>query len=125
MGALIGYTLISGLLRHCEPAKVATYAYVNPVVAVILGALFAGETSYLAHDCGSGVNHWIGRDRHHYATIKTEIGAAGFGCIGGSRLIIPERRCSCRCLQRQVAFVLPVTAAATMRQRLAFLACPL
>src|SRR2546430_1522899 len=31
------------LLRHCDPAKVATYAYVNPIVAVILGALFAGE----------------------------------------------------------------------------------
>jgi len=27
-----------------KPAKVATYAYVNPIVAVILGALFAGET---------------------------------------------------------------------------------
>jgi drug/metabolite transporter (DMT)-like permease len=31
------------LLRNCDPAKVATYAYVNPIVAVILGALFAGE----------------------------------------------------------------------------------
>ena len=43
VGALIGYTAYFWLLRHCEPAKVATYAYVNPVVAVILGALFAGE----------------------------------------------------------------------------------
>ncbi|HEY6071331.1 MAG TPA: EamA family transporter, partial [Chthoniobacterales bacterium] len=32
------------LLRHCEPSKVATYAYVNPIVAVLLGALFAHET---------------------------------------------------------------------------------
>jgi drug/metabolite transporter (DMT)-like permease len=31
-------------LRHCDPAKVATYAYVNPIVAVLLGATFAGET---------------------------------------------------------------------------------
>jgi drug/metabolite transporter (DMT)-like permease len=31
-------------LRHCDPAKVATYAYVNPIVAVLLGTLFAGET---------------------------------------------------------------------------------
>jgi drug/metabolite transporter (DMT)-like permease len=30
-------------LRHCDPAKVATYAYVNPIVAVLLGAAFAGE----------------------------------------------------------------------------------
>ena len=44
IGALVGYTAYIFLLRHCNPAKVATYAYVNPIVAVILGALFAGET---------------------------------------------------------------------------------
>src|SRR5881275_1957432 len=43
-GAVVGYTAYIWLLRHCEPAKVATYAYVNPVVAVLLGAAFAGET---------------------------------------------------------------------------------
>ena len=44
IGALVGYTAYIFLLRHCAPAKVATYAYVNPIVAVILGALFARET---------------------------------------------------------------------------------
>lgn len=44
VGAIIGYTAYMWLLRHCEPAKVATYAYVNPIVAVLLGAAFAGET---------------------------------------------------------------------------------
>jgi len=44
IGALVGYTAYIFLLRHCEPAKVATYAYVNPIVAVILGAVFAGES---------------------------------------------------------------------------------
>src|SRR5204863_841419 len=44
IGAVVGYTAYIWLLRHCEPAKVATYAYVNPIVAVTLGALFAGET---------------------------------------------------------------------------------
>ena len=43
VGAIVGYTAYIWLLRHCDPAKVATYAYVNPVVAVLLGALFAGE----------------------------------------------------------------------------------
>src|SRR5207249_7179973 len=41
IGAVIGYTAYIWLLRHCEPAKVATYAYVNPIVAVLLGAAFA------------------------------------------------------------------------------------
>jgi len=44
IGAVVGYTAYIWLLRYCEPAKVATYAYVNPIVAVLLGTLFAGET---------------------------------------------------------------------------------
>jgi drug/metabolite transporter (DMT)-like permease len=44
VGAVVGYTAYIWLLRHCDPAKVATYAYVNPIVAVLLGTLFAGET---------------------------------------------------------------------------------
>src|SRR5260370_7316947 len=44
VGAIVGYTAYIWLLRHCDPAKVATYAYVNPVVAVLLGAFFGGET---------------------------------------------------------------------------------
>lgn len=42
-GAIIGYTAYIWLLRATTPARVATYAYVNPVVAVLLGWLFAGE----------------------------------------------------------------------------------
>jgi drug/metabolite transporter (DMT)-like permease len=44
IGGIIGYVSYAWLLRHCDPAKVATYAYVNPIVAVLLGALFAHET---------------------------------------------------------------------------------
>jgi drug/metabolite transporter (DMT)-like permease len=43
VGAVVGYTAYIWLLRHCDPAKVATYAYVNPIVAVLLGTFFAGE----------------------------------------------------------------------------------
>jgi drug/metabolite transporter (DMT)-like permease len=32
------------LLTHVSPSRVSTYAYVNPVIAVILGALIARET---------------------------------------------------------------------------------
>lgn len=42
-GSLIGFSAFVYLLRVSTPAKVATYAYVNPVVAVLLGWLFAGE----------------------------------------------------------------------------------
>ncbi|MDQ6912978.1 MAG: EamA family transporter, partial [Verrucomicrobiota bacterium] len=43
VGGVVGYASYAWLLRHCEPAKVATYAYVNPIVAMILGTVFAGE----------------------------------------------------------------------------------
>ncbi|RMH18701.1 MAG: hypothetical protein D6696_12505 [Acidobacteria bacterium] len=42
-GSLIAFSAYSWLLRTTEPTLVATYAYVNPVVAVILGWLLAGE----------------------------------------------------------------------------------
>ena len=42
-GSLIGFTAYIWLLRVVSPAKVSTYAYVNPVVAVFLGWLIANE----------------------------------------------------------------------------------
>jgi drug/metabolite transporter (DMT)-like permease len=42
-GAIIGYTAYMWLLRAVSPASVSTYAYVNPVVAVVLGWVLAGE----------------------------------------------------------------------------------
>jgi drug/metabolite transporter (DMT)-like permease len=43
-GSLIGFTAYSWLLKNAQPAFVSTYAYVNPVVAVFLGWLIAGES---------------------------------------------------------------------------------
>ena len=42
-GSLIGFTAYAYLLAHTTAAKAATYAYVNPVVAVLLGWAFANE----------------------------------------------------------------------------------
>jgi len=42
-GSLVGFTAYSWLLRNVTPARAATYAYVNPVVAVLLGWLLANE----------------------------------------------------------------------------------
>jgi drug/metabolite transporter (DMT)-like permease len=44
IGAIIGFGAYIWLLRNCDPAKVATYAFVNPIVAMILGALFNRES---------------------------------------------------------------------------------
>lgn len=42
-GAIVAYTAYVWLLRVAPTARVATYAYVNPVVAVFLGWALAGE----------------------------------------------------------------------------------
>ena len=42
-GSLIGYTAYIYILGHAPMAKVSTYAYVNPVVAVFLGWLVLHE----------------------------------------------------------------------------------
>ena len=42
-GSLLGFSAYVWLLRATTPARVSTYAYVNPVVAVFLGWAFAGE----------------------------------------------------------------------------------
>ena len=42
-GSLVGFTAYSWLLNNVTPARAATYAYVNPVVAVFLGWVIANE----------------------------------------------------------------------------------
>jgi drug/metabolite transporter (DMT)-like permease len=43
VGSLVGYTAYVWLLRVAPISLVATYAYVNPVIAVILGSLILAE----------------------------------------------------------------------------------
>jgi len=42
-GSIIGFTAYVWLIDHESPTKVGTYAYVNPVVAVLLGYFLGGE----------------------------------------------------------------------------------
>ena len=54
-GSLIGFTAYSWLLKNAPPSKVATYAYINPVIAVFLGWLIAGESFSGRMLIGAGV----------------------------------------------------------------------
>ena len=42
-GSIVAFTAYSYLLRNARPTVVSTYAFVNPIVAVLLGWLIAGE----------------------------------------------------------------------------------
>jgi len=43
IGAIVGFSTYTYLIKNVEPAKVSTYALVNPMVAVYLGVALAGE----------------------------------------------------------------------------------
>jgi len=42
-GSIVAFTAYVWLIHHESPTKVGTYAYVNPVVAVLVGYFFGGE----------------------------------------------------------------------------------
>jgi drug/metabolite transporter (DMT)-like permease len=42
-GSIVGFTAYVWLIHHESPTKVGTYAYVNPVVAVLVGYFVGGE----------------------------------------------------------------------------------
>ena len=54
-GSLVGFTAYSWLLKNAQPAMVSTYAYVNPVIAVFLGWLIAGESFTTQMLIGAGI----------------------------------------------------------------------
>ena len=43
-GSLIGYSLFMQLLRDLGPAKAGSFAFVSPIIAVLVGVISAGET---------------------------------------------------------------------------------
>jgi drug/metabolite transporter (DMT)-like permease len=51
-GSIFGFTAYIWLLHHVRPALATSYAYVNPPLAVLIGALIGGE-SFTSHDLGA------------------------------------------------------------------------
>jgi drug/metabolite transporter (DMT)-like permease len=51
-GSIFGFTAYIWLLHHVRPALATSYAYVNPPIAVLFGALLAGEV-FSTHDLGA------------------------------------------------------------------------
>ncbi|HKA38067.1 MAG TPA: EamA family transporter, partial [Thermoanaerobaculia bacterium] len=76
-GSLLGFSAYVWLLRSTTPARVSTYAYVNPVVAVLLGWAFAGEAITL---------------RIVLATVAIVGSVALIIRYGGSRPSVPARK---------------------------------
>jgi drug/metabolite transporter (DMT)-like permease len=43
LGSVVAFTAYTWLLDHCSPTLVSTHTYANPIIAVLLGWLWAGE----------------------------------------------------------------------------------
>jgi drug/metabolite transporter (DMT)-like permease len=54
-GSLVGFTAYAWLLRHAPISKVVTHQYVNPLVAILLGALVLDEQLTLAVAAGAAL----------------------------------------------------------------------
>src|SRR5262249_43074604 len=54
-GSMMGFTAYVYILKKSTATRVATYAFVNPVVALFLGWLFAGESIGLRTSLAAGV----------------------------------------------------------------------
>ena len=51
-GSIVAFSAYIWLLHHVRPTLAGSYAYVNPVIAVVLGAWLASER-FNAHDLGA------------------------------------------------------------------------
>ena len=83
MGSLVGFSAYVWLLRHVRPALAGSYAYVNPVIAVLLGTWLAGER-FGPQDLGAMavvlagvVAITLARARRPAAAAPVRAGAAG------------------------------------------------
>jgi drug/metabolite transporter (DMT)-like permease len=54
-GSIIGYSAYVWVARVCHPSLFGTYSFVNPVVAVLLGWILAGEQINLQIICGAAI----------------------------------------------------------------------
>jgi drug/metabolite transporter (DMT)-like permease len=77
-GSLLGFGAYTWLIHHHSPTRVGTYAYVNPVIAVIIGYAYGGEP----------------------LTVRTVLGAAFvvssvIVILAGRARVVPGRACAC------------------------------
>lgn len=77
-GSLLGFTAYIWLLEHVPTAKVATYSYVNPLVAVVLGTVFLQEV----------FDHWM--------AWGTAIIVAGVVLVTTSRVQLAAKAAACK-----------------------------
>jgi drug/metabolite transporter (DMT)-like permease len=94
-GSIVSFHAYTWLLQHATLSAVGTYAYVNPLVAVLLGWLLAGErltariliaTAFIVGAVALTLNGQVTRQRQERASAVT------LGCKTGRRITSVEER---------------------------------
>jgi drug/metabolite transporter (DMT)-like permease len=76
-GAVVGFAAYAYALKHLPVATVSLYAYVNPIIAVVLGTLILGEPFTWRVAISAAVvlfGIWLVRGRSRPETIDAEDG---------------------------------------------------
>ena len=55
VGSIVAFSAYTWLLQHVQISRVSTYAYVNPMIAVLLGWIVLGESISLTTLIGASV----------------------------------------------------------------------
>ena len=101
IGSIVAFSAYAWLLRNVAISTVATYAYVNPVIAVVLGAVILSEPVHAATLAGmaiivasvaftmrvEGTEHRSRAGRGGAARVSPEMGDRDFRWQDGERLI--------------------------------------
>ena len=111
VGSMLAFTVYGWLLRNAPLPLVATYAYVNPVVAVVLGSVFLDEPIEPRTIVAGGDHRRRGRDHRHRARpIAPRAEPAPAASATGRR-----GSASCRMPPRPVRLVPTPPSASTVR----------
>lgn len=79
MGSIVGFTSYLWLIHRESPTKVGTYAYVNPVVAVVIGYFFGHEAV--------GVRTVMGTALVLASVVLITLGKSGVARVGAGKLV--------------------------------------
>src|SRR5436305_932408 len=128
-GSLIGYSAYAWLLGNAPIGQVSTYAYVNPVIAIALGALILGESITLRIVAGAvlilaAVALVVRRESRGEVAAQGSgfSGAANAGAARGAPRArpvgaMPSKWCQCGEANGRMSRTTSMTLAATSTQR--------
>jgi drug/metabolite transporter (DMT)-like permease len=92
-GSLVGYSLYMQLLRDLGPAKAGSFAFVSPIIAVLVGVIAAGETVSILSIAGMALMLVAAGDCLYGDELE-----ASFARIARTRVV--QKTCSSNTLMR-------------------------